>query len=483
MVPRRDCKKEGPMEEQEGSRLRGIKSRLLARGKTEVDMTQGSIIALLLNFAAPLLLGNIFQQLYNTVDTWVVGNYVGKNAFSAVGTLSPIINTIIGFFIGFSNGACVIISRHFGAGDKEKVQRAVHTFVAVTFILCVVFTILGIALTPLMLDLIKSPAEVRSEQYTYLSIYFAGVTGLLLYNMGSAILRAVGNSVYPFLFLVVSALLNTTMDLIFVIAFDMGTAGVAYATIAAQLVSAILVMAMLFKTDSSVRVRLKSLRIDRDILGGIFRIGLPAALQMSVTAFSNIFVQSYINFFGADCMGGWTAYSKIDQLLFLPMNSLSLATQTFVGQNLGRRLTDRTRRGVRTSLLMSMTCTAVLIIPVVAFAPSLVRFFIDDSEAGVIHYGTLFLRMISPFYIMCCLNQIYGGALRGAGEARASMVIMLGSFVLFRQIYLFVVSNYVSNTVVAISLGYPFGWLLCSILMFVFYKRIFKDERLLREKL
>lgn len=471
------------MEKQEESRLQGIRSRLLARGKTEVDMTRGGIVALLLNFAAPLLLGNIFQQLYNTVDTWVIGNYVGKNAFSAVGTLSPIINTIIGFFIGFSNGACVIISRHFGAGDKEKVQRSVHTFVAVTLILCVVFTILGIALTPLMLDLIKSPAEVRSEQYTYLSIYFAGVTGLLLYNMGSAILRAVGNSVYPFLFLVVSALLNTAMDLVFVIAFDMGTAGVAYATIAAQLVSAILVMAMLFKTDSSVRVRLKSLHIDKSILGGIFRIGLPAALQMSVTAFSNIFVQSYINFFGADCMGGWTAYSKIDQLLFLPMNSLSLATQTFVGQNLGRKLTDRTRRGVRTSLFMSMLCTAVLIIPVVAFAPSLVRFFIDESEAGVIHYGTLFLRMISPFYVMCCLNQIYGGALRGAGEAKVSMVIMLGSFVLFRQIYLFVVSNYVSNTVVAISLGYPFGWLLCSILMLVFYKRIFKDERLLKEKI
>lgn len=471
------------MENQYASRLKCIKTKLFVRGKTEIDMTQGGIVALLLNFAAPLLLGNIFQQLYNTVDTWVVGNYVGKNAFSAVGTLSPIINTIIGFFIGFSNGACVIISRHFGAGDKEKVQRSVHTFVAVTLILCVVFTILGIALTPLMLDLIKSPAEVRSEQYTYLSIYFAGVTGLLLYNMGSAILRAVGNSVYPFLFLVVSALLNTAMDLVFVIAFDMGTAGVAYATIAAQLVSAILVMAMLFKTDSSVRVRLKSLHIDKSILGGIFRIGLPAALQMSVTAFSNIFVQSYINFFGSDCMGGWTAYSKIDQLLFLPMNSLSLATQTFVGQNLGRKLTDRTRRGVRTSLFMSMLCTAVLIIPVVAFAPSLVRFFIDESEAGVIHYGTLFLRMISPFYVMCCLNQIYGGALRGAGEAKVSMVIMLGSFVLFRQIYLFVVSNYVSNTVVAISLGYPFGWLLCSILMLVFYKRIFKDERLLKEKI
>ena len=468
-------------------RLKGqghrMKQKLLGRKRTEVNMTQGSIVALLLNFAAPLLLGNVFQQLYNTVDTWVVGNYVGKNAFSAVGTLNPIINTLIGFFIGFSNGACVIISRHFGAGDKEKVQAAVHTFVTVTLILCVVFTILGITLTPILLDLIKSPAEVRSEQHVYLTIYFAGVTGLLLYNTGSAILRAVGNSVYPFLFLVVSALLNTAMDLIFVIAFGMGTAGVAYATIIAQFVSAVLVMAMLFKTDSSVRIHVRRLRIDRGILGGIFSIGLPAALQMSITAFSNIFVQSYINFFGADCMGGWTAYSKIDQLLFLPMNSLALATQTFVGQNLGKKLTQRTRQGVRTANAMSIICTAVLIVPIVAFAPVFVRFFIDDGEAGVIHYGTLFLRMITPFFLVCSLNQIYGGALRGAGEAKVSMVIMIGTFVVFRQIYLFVVSRYVSNTIIPISMGYPLGWLLCSILMLVSYKLLFRDERLLREKI
>lgn len=460
-----------------------IGRRLLGRSRTEVDMTQGNIATLLLNFAAPLLLGNIFQQLYNTVDTWVVGNYVGKNAFSAVGTLNPIINTLIGFFIGFSNGACVVISRHFGAGDKDKVRRSVHTFMAITLILCVVFTVIGLVLTPVLLNLIKSPAEVRSEQHTYLSIYFAGVTGLLLYNAGSAVLRAVGNSTYPFVFLVVSAVLNTVMDLVFVIAFGMGTAGVAYATIAAQLVSAILVMAMLLKTDSSVRIRLKELCIDREILGGIFSIGLPAALQMSITAFSNIFVQSYVNHFGSDCMGGWTAYSKIDQLLFLPMNSLSLATQTFVGQNLGRKLTDRTRKGVRTAQIMSMACTAILIVPIISFAPTFVKFFIDDSETGVIHYGTLFLRLITPFFITCSINQIYGGALRGAGEAKTSMAVMIGSFVFARQAYLFIVSRYISNTIVPIAAGYPFGWLLCSILMFVFYKRTFTDERLSKERI
>ncbi len=457
--------------------IRVIKEKLIARSKTEVDMTKGDITVLLLNFAAPLLLGNIFQQLYNTVDTWVVGNYVGKNAFSAVGTLNPIINTLIGFFVGFSNGACVIISRYFGAGQTHNVKKTVHTFFTVTLILCVVFTFLGLILTPFMLDMIKSPAEVRSEQETYLTIYFAGVAGLLLYNMGSAILRAIGNSVYPFLFLVASAILNTVLDLVFVIVFGWGTAGVAYATILAQLISALLVMSMLFKTSSCVQIDLRCLGIDKSILKNIFTIGLPAALQMSITSFSNIFVQSYINFFGSDCMGGWTAYSKIDQLLFLPMQSIALAIQTFVGQNLGGKLFSRAKDGVRKALLMSMACTAVLILPVVAFAPSLVRFFIDDNEAGVIYHGTLFLRMISPFYVLCCVNQIYGGALRGSGEARIPMIVMLGSFVFFRQLYLFIISK-THNSIIPISMGYPLGWLLCSLLMLFFYKRIFTNEKL-----
>lgn len=451
--------------------------------KTEVDMSQGEIISLLVNFAAPLLLGNIFQQLYNTVDTWVVGNYVGKNAFSAVGTLNPIINTLIGFFMGFSNGACVIIARYFGAGDKEKVSKSVHTFVAVTLILCVVFTVLGLLLTPYLLDMIQSPVEVRNEQYTYLSIYFAGVSGLLIYNMGSAILRAVGNSLIPFIFLVISALLNIVLDLVFVINFNLGTAGVAYATILSQMISAILVLILLVKTDSSVRLKLRKISIDFQILKNIIIVGLPSAIQMSVTAFSNIFVQSYINYFGADCMGGWTAYSKLDQLLFLPMQSLALATQTFVSQNLGRHFTDRAKKGVITALLSSIVCTIVLIVPVMVAAPMLVTFFIDDNETEVIRYGTMFLRMISPFYVACCFNQIFGGALRGAGKSTSSMIIMLGSFVLARQIYLYIVSNFISNTIIPIAMGYPFGWILCSILMLICYKISFTEKNLYKTNL
>lgn len=460
-----------------------IRKRLLHASKTEVDMSEGEIITLLINFATPLLLGNIFQQLYNTVDTWVVGNYVGKNAFSAVGTLNPIINTLIGFFMGFSNGACVIIARHFGAGDKEKVSRAVHTFVAVTLILCLVFTILGLLLTPYLLDLIKSPAEVRSEQYTYLSIYFAGVSGLLLYNMGSAILRAVGNSLIPFIFLVISALLNIILDLVFVINFNLGTAGVAYATILSQMISAILVLILLVRTNSSVKLKFRKICIDFQLLKSIIIVGLPSAIQMSITAFSNIFVQSYINYFGSDCMGGWTAYTKLDQLLFLPMQSLALGTQTFVSQNLGRHFTERAKKGVITALLCSIVCTIVLIVPVMIFAPKLVKFFIDDNELEVIRYGTMFLRMISPFYVACCFNQIFGGALRGAGKSTSSMIIMLGSFVLARQIYLYIMSNFISNTVVPISMGYPFGWIMCSILMLICYKICFTEKSLYKTEL
>ena len=461
----------------------GLRHRLVSHGKTEVDMTNGNIAVLIFDFALPLLLGNIFQQLYNTVDTWVVGNYVGKNAFSAVGTLNSIINTLIGFFVGFSNGACVIIAQHFGANNPDKIKKAVHTFVSVTLILCVFFTFLGMAFTPMMLKLMKSPPEVFKEQEIYLTIYFAGITGLLLYNMGSAILRAVGNSFYPFLFLVVSAILNIVLDLVFVIVFKLGTAGVAYATILSQMVSAILVVFVLLTTKSCVNVRIRDLRIDMRILKDIFRIGLPSALQMSITAFSNVFVQSYINYFGSDCMGGWTAYSKLDQLLFLPMQSIALAAQTFVGQNLGKNLTERTRKGVSSALFMAVASTAFLVVAVEFFASGLVGFFIDSNEVDVIYYGTLFLRTISPFYILCCVNQVYGGALRGSGNSHVAMIVMLFSFVLFRQIYLFIMSNFISNTVLPIAFSYPAGWLVCSLLMLVFYRRVFSDKNLLKTRL
>jgi len=444
------------------------KSFLSPKSKRDVDMTNGGIVGHLLRFSFPLLIGNIFQQLYNTVDTWVVGNYVSNEAFSAVGSVSPIVNMLIGTFLGLASGAGVIISQYYGAKDFKNVTRTVHTSMLITFILGIIFTALGLFITPFMLNMMDTPPDVYPQSQAYLSIYFSGIMGLMIYNMGAGILRAIGDSQRPFYYLVVSAVINTVLDLVFVICFHMGVEGVAYATIIAQGISAILVCIELFTTKSCVRVRFHSLRIDKDALIKIFKIGTPAALQMAVTAFSNVFVQSYINFFQADCMSGWTAYLKIDQFIFMPMQSLSLAATTFVGQNLGIGQVKRARKGADTALIMSMIGTAILIVPIIFLAPHLVSFF--NNKAEVVEYGSLFLKYLSPFYILCCVNQIYSGALRGAGNSRAPMLIMLGSFVLFRQLYLFVMANFISNTILPIAMSYPAGWIVCSILETIYYK-------------
>lgn len=433
----------------------------------DVDMTKGNITRHLVNFALPLLLGNLFQQLYNMVDTWVVGNYVSNEAFSAVGTVGPVINTLIGFFLGLSSGAGVVISQYYGAGREEKVRQAVHTALMLTLALGVVFTVAGIAMTPLMLQLMKTPAEVAPEQATYLRIYFAGVIGLLLYNMGSGILRAVGDSRRPFYFLVVSAVLNTVLDLLFVIKFHMGVEGVAYATIIAQAVSAVLTLWVLMGAEGGIRLELRALRFTWSVLRQIVAVGIPAALQMAITAFSNVFVQSYINYFSTDCMSGWTAYNKVDQLMILPVQSISMANTTFVGQNLGVGDTPRAKKGVRTSLWLSVAVTAVLLIPVLLFAPDLTAFF--NSKAEVVSYGALLLRLLSPFYFFFCINQIYAGALRGAGNSQVPMWIMLGSFVVFRQIYLYIMANFISNEIIPIALSYPAGWFVCSVATLLYY--------------
>ena len=310
-------------------------SRLWNPGKKKtVDMTQGNIPRHIISFAFPLLIGNIFQQLYNTVDTWVVGNFVSNEAFSAVGSVGPIVNMLIGFFLGLSSGAGVVISQYYGAKRYDAVEKAVHTALVMTVIIGVVFTFIGLGLTPIMLKLMKTPADVLPESTAYLQIYFSGILGLMLYNMGAGILRAVGDSQRPFYFLVICAIMNTVLDLVFVIVFEMGVRGVALATILSQATSAVLVLITLLRTDECIKLNIRKLKVHCDILKKIISVGIPAAIQMAITAFSNIFVQSYINFFGSNCMSGWTAYAKIDQLLFHPMQSIALASTTFVGQNL-----------------------------------------------------------------------------------------------------------------------------------------------------
>ena len=454
-------------------------------GRREIDMTKGSIPVNILKFAFPLLLGNLFQQLYNMVDMWVIGQTDNVDAFAAVGNVGPIINMLIGFFMGLSSGAGVIISQYYGAKNEKKVNEVVHTSIALTLVMAVAFTVLGIALTPILLKLMLNNNDGVSTVYpyakTYLTIYFSGVIGLMIYNMGAGILRAIGDSTRPFYFLVVSALTNIVLDLLFVFVFDMDVEGVALATIIAQGISAILTVITLLKTSSCVKLDFKKLNLDTQILKNIFSVGLPAAIQMMITALSNVFVQSYVagvNGVQAHCLGGWTTYSKIDAFIFLPVQSISLAATTLVGQNLGNGDMNRAKKGTYIAFGMSLAINVAVIAVVMIFAPYLAAFFEDDPN--VVYYAELLLRNITPFYIFCSVNQVFAAALRGAGNTRAPMFIMLGSFVLFRQIYLFVVANFISNEILPIAFGYPAGWFLCCVITLVYYKLVgFKHAKVI----
>ena len=338
------------------------------RKKQDVDMTQGNIIGHIIRFSIPLLIGNLFQQLYNTVDTWVVGNYVSNEAFSAVGSVAPIVNMLIGAFTGLASGSGVVISQYYGAGRKDKVQESVHTAIGMTLILTVVFTAVGLLFAPYAVGFTNLHKSAVNDANTYLTIYFGGMVGLMFYNMGAAILRAVGDSQRPFYYLMVCAVLNTILDLVFVLVLHMGVEGVALATILSQAVSAVLVIIALLRTNSCIKLEIPKIRIEWSILKKMLFVGVPAGLQLGITAFSNIFVQSYINYFdqgntSANYMAGWTAYLKIDQLLFLPMQSIALAVTTFVGQNLGKKQMQRARQGVTSAVIIAMSATAILMIP------------------------------------------------------------------------------------------------------------------------
>lgn len=436
------------------------------RSSRSSDMTQGVIWKQLFSFAAPMLLGLIFQQMYNTVDSIVVGNYVSSQALAAVGTTGPLINTLLGFFNGFSTGATVVIARAYGARDRKAVHDAVHTTIFTTLLLSILFTFLGMYLTPYLLRMMKTPDDMLSEASTYLRIYFMGVSGLMFYNMGAGILRAIGDSRRPLYFLIFSAIVNTTGDLIFVLVFHMGVAGVAYATILAQALSAMLVLYVLARSDGPYKLFFRHLRITPPVLRQIIGIGLPTALQGAITAFSNVFVQSYINAFGSDCAAGWSIYSKLDQFALLPQQSLSAANTTFVGQNLGAGNIQRAKRGTRIALLMAGICTCSLMIPLMSFARPLLSLF--NQKAEVLTYGAMFVQWISPFYLCTCVTDIIGGALRGAGEALPTMICMLSCYVVIRQIYLFIISRF-THSALLIGLGYPLGWVCCCILLLLCY--------------
>ena len=436
--------------------------------RRDSDMTEGNIWMHLVRFSVPMAIGLLFQQLYNTVDTLVVGQFVGKQAQAAVGSTGPIINTIVGFCAGLATGASVVISQRYGAHDNEGLGKAVHTTVALTFIMSLIATAAGQIIINPMLRFMQTPEDVIGESGSYLSIYFAGISGILFYNLGSGILRAVGDSRRPLLFLILSAVLNTVLDLLFVLVFGMKVDGVALATVLSQVLSALLILLALSREKGNYGIRWRKIRVDRESLRQILRIGLPSSIQSAITAFSNVFVQSYINYFGSACMAGYGVYGKIDAFALIPVQSISMSSTTFVGQNWGAMQPERARKGVRTATLMSILSTATLGLLVFVLARPLMAVFSPDEE--VIGFGIRFIHIVTPFYLAICFNQIYAGALRGVGDATMPTVIMLISFVLFRQIYL-AVTRALGAGFVAVALAYPVGWIICSTLLILRYSR------------
>ena len=431
------------------------------------DMTRGPILKQLLLFAVPLLFGNIFQMLYNTVDSIVVGNFVGKEALAAVGSTTMIINMLVFFFNGFSVGAGVVIGQRFGAKEEKELHTAVETTMALTFVFCVLFTIIGMSYVRPMLYLMATPEDVFDNAASYLNIYFAGISGLLIYNMGSGILRAVGNTTLPLMFLVLTSILNIILDLFFVICLHMGIEGVAYATILSQFISAVLTLLLLSRTKEIYRLVWRDLRIDKTVTKLIFAVALPAGIQSVITAFSNTFVQAYINYFGSSCMAGWSCYNKLDQVVFLTTQSIAMAATSFVSQNIGAKQEERANRGTVVSMALAVSTIVVVGGTLVLNARQAVRLFTQDES--VIAFGVMFIRTNTMFVMFNGVNHVLAGALRGRGDSRGPMYIMLMGFVVLRQIYLFVLTRFISNTPRPVGFSYPVGWMLTMIMELTYY--------------
>ena len=445
------------------------------KGNTQ-DLTKGSIVKAIILFSVPLLIGNLFQQLYNAVDSYVVGNYVGKVALAAVGASTPIINMLIGFFMGISTGAGVVIAQFFGAGDLSKMKKAIHNSIALTLVIGGVLTVVGLVFNDPILKAIGVPSDVFSEASTYLSIYFWSLIFVMIYNMGSGILRSVGDSKRPLYFLIFSSVINIVLDFLFVKNFGFGVAGAGYATLIAQAISAIMVMYVLMKTEDSYKVVLKDIKFDKEILLKIIKIGLPTGFQQSIVSLSNVIVQSYINVYGASVIAGYSVTIKIDGFVNLPLQAFNMAITTFVGQNIGAKQYNRVKKGAYITTFLAMVTIGFFVVIMYFFGRDFIALF--NQEKDVIDAGRLMQLTFLPFYIFLPINQVINGVLRGAGRSAVPMYVMIFSFVFLRQIYLFLVTK-VTSDVVYVFLGWPTTWVVCSLIFIVYF---FKVQWLPQEK-
>lgn len=430
-----------------------------------IDLTHGSIVKAIILFSIPLLIGNLFQQLYNAVDSYVVGNYVGTNALAAVGASTPVINMLIGFFMGISTGAGVVIAQYFGAEDIKKMRLAIHNSMALTVVLGIALTIIGLICTNPLLQAIGVPLEVFSQASLYLAIYFWGLIFVMIYNMGSGILRSVGDSKRPLYFLIFSSVVNIVLDFLFVKGFGWGVAGAGYATLIAQAISALMVMYVLMKTNENYQLVLSEIGFKKDILLKIIKIGLPTGFQQSIVSLSNVIVQSYINVYGSSVIAGYSVTIKIDGFVNLPLQAFNMAVTTFVGQNIGAKQYDRVKKGAYMTTFLAMLTIGIFVILMYLFGRNFIALF--NQEKAVIDAGRLMQLVFLPFYIFLPINQVINGVLRGAGRSSVPMYVMVFSFVVLRQIYLFIVTRFTSN-IGYVFFGWPVTWIVCSII-FIFY--------------
>jgi len=431
-------------------------------------MTEGVIWKEILLFSIPLLLGNLFQQLYNAVDSVVVGNYIGAQALAAVGSSAPVINLLVSFFMGLAVGAGVIISRYFGARKKEELHIAVHTSLALTFAAGLVMTLIGVLISPYVLQWVGTPSDVMESSVLYLRIYFLGILSVMVYNMGSGILRAVGDSRNPLYFLIVSSVTNIILDMLFVIVFHMGIAGVGWATLIAQTISAVLTMLLLMRTKEEYQVKLKHIRFHKHMLYEIVRLGLPSGLQNAIVSFSNVIVQSNINAFGSLAMAGCGSYTKIDGFAILPVMSYSMALTTFTGQNMGAKKYDRVKQGAKTGILMSVITIVCISALLLMLGPNVLAIF--SSDPTVINYGLYIMHVLAPGYIFLAISHAFNGIIRGAGITTVPMIVMVTCWCGLRMAWI-LTSVPLFHDIGVVFMGWPLTWIASALWLFLYYRK------------
>ena len=419
----------------------------------------------LLIFFFPILMGTFFQQMYNTVDTIIVGRLVGTEALAAVGATGPLVSMVNGFFIGVSSGATVVLSQAYGAGDRKGVEDSIHTGVALSLLLGVMLTAIGICLGGRVMGWMGTPENCMADATTYLRIYFAGSIGTVVYNMGAGILRAMGDSKRPMLFLMVTCILNVVLDLLFVAVLHMGVAGAALATVLSQMISAVLPIVVLLRQKED-RLELRKLRIERSLLGRILRIGIPAGLQFVTFDFSNILIQSGINSFGDITMAAWTAHGKTDALTWMVTGAFGVSITTFVGQNFGAQKYSRIRKGTWTCLAMGVVMVAALDALLLAFRTPILGIYTDNPE--VIAVGSMVMLSIMPYEFLFMPIEVFAGTMRGVGNSLMPTLITGSCVCLFRVVWLMTAVRH-WHSLKTLTLSYPLSWALAAAVFLAVY--------------